>query len=440
MMKFSKILIGVKRLPGALSSKDKAVLLALLLTIGFSSFFWWESITSGWLVKPVKGGVYIEGILGQNPREIDLITAKLTKIGLTYTDADNKINGALASSWTISEDGKQYSFILRDGIDANEVVDIYANLPSWQNIAVSAVDPKTIVMTLKQPFAPLLSFTSEPVVDMGPYTKEKETSNSLSFLANKSFVLGEPNIQKIILLLYPDERALKAALQRQEIMGADRPIKGISGTTIKSLNSTKQSVLMFNLEKPALQDKELRRKLHDGGKFDNPMELKLVTTQEPHLLDLANAYKEKMAPNGLIVNINSVNSLVLDRDIIPNDDYDLMLADLNYGYDGDPYPYWHSSQLIPPGQNYAGYNSKEADQLIEQARQSLNDKERDEKHKAVRKLLETDIVGIFYPNHKFSYTVSKRLRGIREGIGAVPSDRFTAVWQWYLKAKRQPSY
>lgn len=439
MMKLKRFLIGVKRLPDVLSKKDKAILLALLLTIGSCGFFWWKTATSGWLVKPVKGGIYTEGIIGQNPREIDLITAKLTKIGLTYTDTENKINGALASNWTISEDGKKYSFTLRDGVNAGEVVDIYTNLPSWKNITVETVDPKTIVMTLKQPFAPLLTFTSEPVVDMGPYIKEKETSSALTFLANKSFVLGEPNIQRIILLLYPDERALKAALQRQEIMGADRPIRGISGTSIKSLDSTKQSVLIFNLEKPALQDKELRRRLRDADKLDNKMELKLVTTQEPHLLDLANAYKEKMAPHGLTVNINSVNSLVLDRDIVPNDDYDLMLADLNYGYDGDPYPYWHSSQLIPPGQNYAGYNSKEADQLIEQARQTLNDKERDEKHKAVRKLLETDIVGIFYPSYKFSYTVSKRLHGVKEGIGALPSDRFTGVWQWFLKAKKQPN-
>lgn len=427
------------RLPRALTLYDKLSLAGLLLIILTASFFWWQTITEGWLLKPVKGGIYTEGLITQNPYELDLIDAKLTKIGLTYVDHDNKIHGALAERWEITPDGKTYTFFLRPNLPIEEIAQTYRDLPNWQGILIETPDSQTIKMTLKQPFAPLLSFTSDPVVELGPYIQENQTDNELSFTANKNFVLGEPNIQRILLMLYPDERALKAALQRQEVMGADIAIKGISGTNTKTLRLTKRSVLLFNLEKDPFKNKELRQQIIDDRKLDTPLSVSLVTTQDKHLLDLANEFKDKAAKLNLNVSINSVNSVALERDIVPTEDYDLMLTDLNYGYDGDPYPYWHSSQLIPPGLNYAGYNNKEADKLIEQARQTVNDSNRQEKHEAVQRMIESDAAAIFYPYQEYNYTVSNRLKGVSEGIGALPSDRFTEVWQWFIKAKKQPN-
>lgn len=429
---------GLVRLPRALSFYDKIGLLCLGVVIVATGFFWWRSITEGWLVKPVKGGIYTEGITTIDPYELDRIATKLTRIGLTYTDYKNEIRPALAEKWEISEDGKTYTFTLRPNLSASTIAETYQGLPNWQNITIEAPDNQTIKMTLKQPFAPLLSFTSEPVIELGPYKQEEETNNQISFVANSKFVLGEPNIQRILFMLYPDERSLKAALQRQEVMGAAQAIEGISGTVIKKLRLTKQSVLLFNMERDVFKDREIRQRVRDMRKLDAPLSAQLVTTQEPHHLDLANGFKDRAEKIGLKVSINSVNSVTMDRDIIPSDQYDLMITDLNYGYDGDPYPYWHSSQIIPPGRNYAGYISKETDKLIEEARQTLNADERNKKHEAIQTNLEADIPAIFYPYQEYEYTVASRLKGVKEGVGAVSSDRFTEVWKWYLKAKKQP--
>ncbi len=428
---------GIKNLPKALSAFEKLVVLVLLLVVLGTAGLWRKHITRFWQVQPVKGGSYSEGIVSQQGNELDQIITKLTRIGLTYIDHKGSIHGALAERWEISSDGKKYTFFLRPSVKAQDISEIYKGLPNWQNIDIAQAENNSLVITLKQAFSPLLSFTSEPVIDMGPYTVEKETKNEIVFLANKNFVLGEPNLQRIILTVYPDERALKAALQRQEVMGAGQAFKGIPGTTIKKLKLTAQNVLIFNLDKSTFNDKEIRERIRDNKKLDQPMTAVLVTTQDPELLKTANEFAQKAQKIGLTVSVKSVNSVTMDREILPNDSYDLLVTTINYGYDEDPYPYWHSSQILNEGKNYAGYSSKDADKLIEDARQTLDENERKKKYEEFKKILEADVPAIFYPNQEFSYTIAERLKGVSVGIGAVPSDRYTEVWQWYLKAKKK---
>ncbi len=427
------------RLPQTLTWLEKLIVLGLFLVVITTAIFWSVKILNSLTEIPVKGGVYTEGIVSQDPFELDLITAKLTGIGLTYTDHKGEIKGALAESWEIAPDGKRYTFHLRPDVEASDIIATYSTRSDWQNIKLESPDNKTVVMTLKQPFAPLLSFTSDPVLQGGPYLKDQQTDNQLTFVANKDFVLGEPNLQKIVLTLYPDERSLKAAFQRQEILAANQPIRFVNGTTIKKLKLTKQTVILFNLDRDPLKDKTVRQQIRDNQKSDKRLNLTLVTDQDPAHLAKANALREKVGKIGINISIKSLNPIALEREALKSHDYDLLLTDLNYGYDEDPYPYWHSSQIIPPGKNYAEYSSKETDKLIEEARQTLDQNERQKKYKTIQDSLNQDIPAIFYPQEEFQYTLSQRIKGVTDGIGALAADRYTEVWQWFIKAKRKKS-
>lgn len=428
---------GFIHLPKRLSLLEKISVIGLIVVALISAILWWKNLTELWLVKPVHGGTYTEGLIDTSPQELELLTAKLTKIGLTYVDHNRAIKGALAERWEIQGDGKQYTFYLKNGVDAAEIQTIYSALPQWQNIDIAVGENNSVVMTLKQAFSPLLSFTSDPVIDLGPYKLEKQSQNEIIFTANRKFILGEPYLGRIILTFYPDERSLRAALQRQEIMGADRKINDIVGTKTKKLKLTKQNVLFFNLEKAPFNDKKLREQIINNRLIDPPVSVTLVTNQESELLTLANNFAERVKTLGVDVSIKSVNPVILERDIVPSENYDLFLTSINYGYDQDPYPFWHSSQVIAPGQNYAGYISKEADKLIEEARQTLDQKERQKKYESFQSILKQDMPAIFYPNDIFEYTVSSRIRGLSEGTAAVSADRFTEVWKWFIKAKKE---
>jgi len=96
--------------------------------------------------------------------------------GLTAIDKDLKVAPGLAESWTVSPDGKTYTFKLRSGVkfhdgsamEAEDVVasikrvlskDIASPLASRLSAieSANAVDPQTVELKLKEPAAPLLT-------------------------------------------------------------------------------------------------------------------------------------------------------------------------------------------------------------------------------------------------------------------------------------------
>jgi len=96
--------------------------------------------------------------------------------GLTAIDQNLNVVPSLAESWTVSPDGKTYTFKLRSGVkfhdgspmDANDVVasihriqakDIASPLASRVASvdSATAVDPQSVELKLKEPSAPLLS-------------------------------------------------------------------------------------------------------------------------------------------------------------------------------------------------------------------------------------------------------------------------------------------
>ncbi|WP_369334879.1 ABC transporter substrate-binding protein, partial [Streptomyces sp. SID13666] len=77
------------------------------------------------------------------------------------------------AEWTVSDDGKTYTFTLRDGLKFHDgapvtAADVVASLERWAKRdtggqlimditdSLKANDDKTIVWTLKEPFAPFL--------------------------------------------------------------------------------------------------------------------------------------------------------------------------------------------------------------------------------------------------------------------------------------------
>jgi peptide/nickel transport system substrate-binding protein len=96
--------------------------------------------------------------------------------GLTSIDKDLKVVPGLAQSWTVSPDGKTYTFKLRPGVkfhdgSALEAEDIVSTIKRVQSKDIAsplasrlsaiesanAVDPQTVELKLKEPSAPLLA-------------------------------------------------------------------------------------------------------------------------------------------------------------------------------------------------------------------------------------------------------------------------------------------
>ena len=221
--------------------------------------------------------------------------------------------GCLAESWDISEDGKTYTFHIRDGVKFSdgEVCDanaIKANFDAiienkdrhtWLEmmnllVGVSAPDDKTFVIELSEPYYPLLTelgvtrpfamispkamkdgSTKDGVnayIGTGPYVlTDFVTDEYAVFEANENYWGEQPKIKKITVKVIPDNQTRILALEKGEIdmifgknmIDADaiNPYTGNDKFTVSLSDPTSTRQIVLNTTKEVLADKEVRQAL-----------------------------------------------------------------------------------------------------------------------------------------------------------------------------------
>ena len=221
--------------------------------------------------------------------------------------------GCLAESWDISDDGKTYTFHIRDGVkfsdgkvcDANA---IKANFDAiienkdrhtWLEmmnllVGVSAPDDKTFVIELSEPYYPLLTelgvtrpfamispkamkdgSTKDGVnayIGTGPYVlTDFVTDEYAIFEANENYWGEQPKIKKITVKVIPDNQTRILALEKGEIdmifgknmIDADaiNQYTGNDKFTVSLSDPTSTRQIVLNTTRDVLADKEVRQAL-----------------------------------------------------------------------------------------------------------------------------------------------------------------------------------
>lgn len=261
-------------------------------------------------------------------------TLQLVFSGLTNHDEHNKIIPELAKEWKVSEDGLEYTFILRDdvfwhdgvkfGVDdviftIKSAMDKKLNAPAisnYENVkSVEKLNENSLKVTLKEPFPPFLDalsfgmipkhilenkdiskdkFNSNPV-GTGPYKVSKwKKGEFIEFVANNNFYKNTPKIKNVFLKIIPDAKTRFLQLKSGDIDVAmidssfvnllqnDEKIK------ILRFKSADYRALMFNFKNEIFKDQNVRialnyfinkdeivkNVLHDYGfKINNPLAL-----------------------------------------------------------------------------------------------------------------------------------------------------------------------
>lgn len=269
---FSRLVTHVRSLPPS----DRVIVAILAAALALSSLLGLYALERSVLVEaPSRGGSLIEGIVG-TPRFVNPLLAlsdadrdlvALTYAGLMGYGKDGELVPVLAESYTVSEDGTVYTFLLRadakfsDGrpVTAEDVVftvekaqDIglkSPELPNWANILVEGVDARTVRFTLPKPYAPFLTdatlgilpshiwrdiqneefpfspYMTEPV-GAGPYKVEriqKDKNGAIEryeLVSFKGYALGEPYLTRLTLRFFKDTEAVRTAYARGRIESA----------------------------------------------------------------------------------------------------------------------------------------------------------------------------------------------------------------------------
>ena len=247
---------------------------------------------------PYDGGEMSEGVIGfprfVNPllvsSDADRDLVALVYSGLMKADSAGNLINDLAESYSVSEDGLEYTFIIKsdaqfhDGapVTADDVVFTInktkdpliksTKRPNWEGVSVEKVSDREIHFTLKQAYSPFLENTTIGIlpkhiwgnidseqfafssfnidaVGSGPYMVESVKRNSSGIPESyklksfKYYSLGKPHINYITLNFFSNEEALINSFRSGKITA----VNGISTDTAKTLRDSGYRIEQYPL-------------------------------------------------------------------------------------------------------------------------------------------------------------------------------------------------
>lgn len=166
-----------------------------------------------------------------------------------------------------------------------------------------------------------------------------------------------------------------------------------------------------------------------------PLKFTITTINQPQLVEVANLLKDYWQNVGMSVDINAVSITDL-KPIIKDRNYDILLYGQALGIELDPYPFWYSSQKLDPGLNLSSYENKDTDQLLKDARETLDPTTKEQKLEKLQSIIINDAPALFLYNPSYIYWISNQVKGIDTTKIIDPAKRFANITDWYMQTKR----
>jgi peptide/nickel transport system substrate-binding protein len=114
-------------------------------------------------------------------------------------------------------------------------------------------------------------------------------------------------------------------------------------------------------------------------------------------------------------------------------DFDALLVGITVGNDPDPYPFFHSSQVNDPGDNFSGYSALPMDRNLEQARRTVDPDKRRALFAQIFATIATDVPVVFLYFADYLYAQDHSVKGLKIAPVNDPPQRFWNVEDWYVK-------
>ncbi|MFA6190342.1 MAG: ABC transporter substrate-binding protein [Candidatus Staskawiczbacteria bacterium] len=165
------------------------------------------------------------------------------------------------------------------------------------------------------------------------------------------------------------------------------------------------------------------------------LQFTLTTINQAQMVYTANLLKYYWEKVGVTVQIKAVELSEL-KDIIKNRNYEALLYGEALRNLPDLYPFWHSTQISDPGLNLSGYQDKNADQLLKDARETMDEDIKAQKYDTLQNTIISSAPALFLYNPNYLYWVSEKIKGIDTIKIVDPAKRFENISNWYIKTKR----
>lgn len=186
-------------------------------------------------------------------------------------------------------------------------------------------------------------------------------------------------------------------------------------------------------EKGGIREKRVREK---GKENIVPLRFKLTTADTPEFLRAAEFIKKSLQEVGTDIEIEKMSFNDLEEKVLRPRNFEILLFGQVYGFEADPFTFWHSSQVKDPGLNVALYSNKKVDQILEETRRLADPAARKKKYEEFSKLVLADMPAVFLYSQLYLYLLPADIMGANLAKISLPADRFNEINAWYRTTKR----
>jgi len=177
---------------------------------------------------------------------------------------------------------------------------------------------------------------------------------------------------------------------------------------------------------------------NDGVREKDGQELAftILSDDAPHSIAVSQAMAQDWARIGVRVSPQPISFTGMVTDFLAPRNFDAALVSVELIGDPDPYPQWHSTQISPQGQNFGGWNNREADILMEQARLTSDQETRRQLYGEFQRLFATDLPALLLYYPLYTYGASTVVHDMEVGRLNEPADRFRTFAKWYINTRK----
>ncbi len=384
----------------------------------------------------------------------DEISSKISN-GLLFINEKGEFTPAVASTWEVRQDGKEYRFHIRDGLiwTNGKKFSAYDIPYRFRDIETKVIDDKTIHFMLKTPLPIFPTYLKKPIVKFpllgvaGLYNVDRSKLRFGS-ISELSLSPNKKGLPFLVYKFYKTESELINAYKAGEINQMVITKKSISdifkkwrnSSVTKSVDYTRLLTLFFNLDNEFFKEKDVRQALImaiNKDQFKNFGEMALgpispaswayslnlknsifdqITAEkilkkssaasESAQLNLKTYYDYLNDAEQIVKDLKSVG-LKINLEIISSErpnDFDFFLAFWNVPSDPDQYFFWHSTQTQG---NLGSYKNVKIDKLLEDGRNTNSIEERKKLYLEFQKIILDDppAAFLYYP---YIYTIKRK--------------------------------
>lgn len=249
-------------------------------------------------------------------------------------------------------------------------------------------------------------------------------------------------------------QAIAYAIDRNEIIQGQQqnkavlaqgplPWLGIGTTSLVYTQDLERARSLLNqagwkdLDGDGMLEKVQKKKTAKQSAVTMPLRFTLTTSDWPDLVQTATILQRQFKNVGIDLVIEKKTYQDLESNTIRPRNFEMLLFGQVYGYEPDPFAFWHSSQVKDPGLNITFFSDKKADKLLEDIRKTDDANIRNAAYRNFSDIIVKNLPAIFLFSQDYLYVLPTDIIGVSPVKIAFPSDRFNEINTWYRATTRK---